>query len=133
VQSSPDDSETVRSLRRELARIDRAIVMLLAARLTLAAKVIAARAERGGRETLRPQEQVVLERVRAWSSELDVPAELVESTFRSLIQAGKERYREAYLEPDLLPGATPVGSRPSEVASLAPLARGKRAVPVSSS
>jgi len=85
------EPESVRALRAELARIDRAIVMLLSARLTVAARVIEARRERGQSVTLVAQERVVLERVRDWSRDLDVPASISEGLFRSLIEAGKER------------------------------------------
>jgi chorismate mutase len=93
VQAVAAESEAVASLREELARVDRAIVVLLSARLTLAARVIAARAGTGGSATLRPQERVVLRRVHDWAADLDVPAEMVGTLFTSLIEAGKERYR----------------------------------------
>jgi len=93
VAAALPESGSVRELRAELARIDRAIVVLLAARLTVAGRVIQVRQELGEKVTLRTQERLVLERVRLWSQELGVPPEVAVAMFRTLIDAGKDRSR----------------------------------------
>ena len=81
--------------RREIEEVDRSIVVLLAARLEAAQRALRARVPRTGRITDPAQERRIVERSRRWARELDVPEEIVEQLFRSLLAAGKRRFRSS--------------------------------------
>jgi len=81
------------SLRRDLEEIDRAIVLLLAARVEAARLTIAYRTERGGAVTLLPQEERVLDRARVWAADVGLAPSVVDTVFRSLIIEGKSPFR----------------------------------------
>ena len=87
-----DPPGTLAELRREIARLDRSLVVLMAARLDAAERAIRLRSERTGRLTDPAQERRILERARRWADELDVPPGVVERLFPELVAAGKRRF-----------------------------------------
>jgi len=87
----PETEPTLADVRREIARSDRTIVCLVAARLRAARRAIRLRVAAGEDLTDRDQEAVVLERAQQWSEELGVPPELAAVLLRALIDAGKGR------------------------------------------
>jgi len=76
-------------LRDEIARIDRALVLLVAARLRVAREAIRVRTATGDPVTHRTQEFVVLDRARGWALENGVSPDLVVGVLRRLVEAGK--------------------------------------------
>lgn len=80
------------SARRELEEIDRAIVLLIAARLDVACSAIRIRARNGGNVEDPAQEAVVLRRARDWAEEAGISPSAVETVFRAIVRAGKDRY-----------------------------------------
>ncbi|HYA55090.1 MAG TPA: chorismate mutase [Thermoplasmata archaeon] len=94
-----DTADPLESVRRDLARIDRAIVLLVAARIEAAVEAIRLRSQRDGRVASPAQEVRVLERARRWAVELGVSPEVIEVIFRAVIESGKERYRVNQLLP----------------------------------
>ena len=82
-------------LREEIGRIDRALVVLVAARLRAARRAIERRVDAGEEVTDGAQELVVVDRARRWADELGVSPEFVERLMRVLIRAGK-----VWAEPD---------------------------------
>ncbi|MGD0588544.1 MAG: chorismate mutase [Thermoplasmata archaeon] len=80
------------AIRRELEEIDRALVLLVAARVETASSAIRIRSERDGRLSDAAQEEVVLSRAKGWAEQAGVPSELVETIFRAMLTAGKERF-----------------------------------------
>jgi len=87
-----EEAPQLRAARQEIEQIDRAIVLLVAARLTAAGAAIRIRRARDGRISDPVQEQLVLARAHAWAEQADVPAWLVETMFRGVLRAGKERF-----------------------------------------
>jgi chorismate mutase len=87
----PETEPTLDDVRREIARIDRTIVCLVAARLRAARRAIRLRVAAGEDLTDRDQEAVVLERAQQWAEELGVPQELAGVLLQALIDAGKGR------------------------------------------
>ncbi len=83
---------SLRSIRRELEKIDRQIVLLLAARVRTALDAIALRSQEGETVTNSAQEDQVLARARAWAAEVGLSPGLVESVLRSTIEEGKRRF-----------------------------------------
>ena len=79
----------LRDLRGEIARIDRAIMVLVAARLRTAHQAIELRVASGEEVTNGGQELVVLDRARKWAEEFSVSPDFSERLFRALIHAGK--------------------------------------------
>lgn len=105
---------TLDDVRHEIARIDRTLVCLVAARLRAARRAIRLRAAAGADLTDRDQEAVVLERAQQWSEELGVPPELVGVLLRALIDAGKGRGVVLQREPAPTgPALRPLIERPS--------------------
>ena len=91
----PPSDESVPALQRarhEIEQIDRALVLLVAARLEAAGSAIRIRTETGGRVTDPVQEELVLARARVWAEQAGVPPWLVETIFRATVKAGKERF-----------------------------------------
>jgi chorismate mutase len=81
---------TLDDLRAEIARIDHALVRLVAARLRAARRAIRLRTATGETVTHRTQELVVLDRARRWAEEAAVSPELMVGVVRRLVEAGKE-------------------------------------------
>ena len=80
------------SLRRDLEEIDRAIVLLVAARVESACTAIRFRVENGEGVSHPVQEARVIARAREWAGELGVSPIAVETIFRAIVRAGKERF-----------------------------------------
>jgi len=76
-------------LRAEIARIDRAIMVLVAARLRTAHQAIQLRVASGEEVTNGGQELVVLDRARQWAREFGISPDFSERLFQALINAGK--------------------------------------------
>jgi len=89
VPREPNPSLT--SLRDRLEEIDRAIVLLVAARVEAAGLAIAVRSQADGSLTDPAQEEVVVHRARRWAEQQGLTPALVESVFRMMIEAGKAR------------------------------------------
>jgi chorismate mutase len=79
-------------LRTEIEGIDRALLLLLVARMNAAGRAIDARIARGEPVTDTLQEQKVMDRSRGWGEQLGLPRPLVEGLFRDLLDTGKARY-----------------------------------------
>ena len=77
-------------LRQGIARIDHALVHLMAARFEAARRAIRHRSLRGDGPTDVDQEALVLDRAHRWASEVGLPPELVAQILRSLVEAGKD-------------------------------------------
>lgn len=80
---------TLDDLRAEIARIDHALVLLVAARLRAARQAIRFRLATGETVTHRAQELLVLDRARRWADEVAVPPELMVGVLRRLVEGGK--------------------------------------------
>lgn len=111
--------------RREIERLDRAIVLLLAARLEAAGRAIAWRSARGREPTDPAQERRVLLRSRRWARDLGVPEELVERLFQTLIEEGKTRFRTGGAPSGPLPVTALRDGGPTATAALEGAARTK--------
>ena len=79
----------LRDLRAEIARVDRAIMVLVAARLRSAHQAIRLRVASGEEVTNGGQELVVIDRARKWAEEFGISPDFSERLFRALIDAGK--------------------------------------------
>lgn len=95
MRTNRSDLGSLARLRREIAEVDRSIVVLLSARLEAAQRALRVRVPRTGEVTDAAQERRILERSRRWARELDVPEKLVELLFRGLLAAGKQRFRSS--------------------------------------
>lgn len=91
--NGPEPDQTLRELREEIARIDHAIVLLVAARLRAARRAIDWRAAHGEDQTNRDQELVVRDRAREWARQVAVPPEFAVHVIQALVNAGKEPAR----------------------------------------
>jgi chorismate mutase len=91
VGASPS-GPSLESVRRDLEQIDRAIVLLVAARLEAACAAIRCRSRRDGRVANPAQEARVLARARAWGREFGLSPELTNTIFRAMVDAGKARF-----------------------------------------
>jgi len=80
------------TLRRELEEIDRALVLLIAARIDVAVSAISIRSGVDGCLTDPTQEEVVLRRARGWAELAGVSPSTVEAVLRAVVAAGKERH-----------------------------------------
>jgi chorismate mutase len=80
------------SVRRDLEQIDRAIVLLVAARLDAACTAIRCRSRQDGRIASPAQEARVLARARGWGKEFGLSPELTNTIFRAMVDAGKARF-----------------------------------------
>ncbi len=81
---------TLRELREEIARIDHAIVFLVAARIRVARRAIEWRAAHGEDRTNRNQELIVRDRAREWAKQVALPPEFAAHLIQALVVAGKE-------------------------------------------
>jgi len=87
-------AESLESIRRDLAEIDRAIVLLVAARVDAAGQAIRLRTQHEGRLANPAQEERVIARARGWAEQVGVSPPVVETIFRAMVDYGKERFRE---------------------------------------
>jgi len=90
--SRPSTSAPLTSIRHDLEEIDRAIVLLVAARLDAAGEAIRLRMAQGDPLENPSQEKRVIERARAWALRMDLSPVLAETILRAMMEAGKERY-----------------------------------------
>lgn len=92
--SVPNVSEpepTLGDLRKELERLDRHLVELVARRLEVAERAVALRLTRGGRPTDRRQESRVRARLRAWAEAEGAPPELLDRLLMEIVGTAKRR------------------------------------------
>ncbi|HYA70354.1 MAG TPA: chorismate mutase [Thermoplasmata archaeon] len=101
------------SVRRDLERIDRAIVILVAARLDAACSAIRLRSQIDGRVADPSQEGRVIARARVWAEQLGVSPVLIEELFRAIVEAGKHRYSSRTVP--LAPSRRSAGTRHARV------------------
>ncbi|EQD74123.1 chorismate mutase [mine drainage metagenome] len=94
------DLDSLDRIRQQIERVDRSIVMMLAARIATAQRALRLRAGHDRNLTDRKQERRVLARSRMWAQDLGVPPALVEDLFRSLIEEGKARFQSATVVPE---------------------------------
>ncbi len=94
------DLDSLDRIRQQIERVDRSIVMMLAARLATAQQALRLRAGHDGNLTDQKQERRVLARSRMWAEDLGVPPALVEDLFRSLVEEGKARFRSDAVVPE---------------------------------
>lgn len=80
------------SARRELEEIDRAIVLLIAARVDAACSAIRIRTRTDGSLEDPAQEALVIARAREWAGQAGISPAAVEAAFRAIVMAGKERF-----------------------------------------
>jgi len=83
------------SLRHDLEEIDRALVLLVAARLEAAGAAIEHRTQRGEPMVDRAQEARVVARAQKWATEVGISPEVVERVFREIVEAGKARFESS--------------------------------------
>lgn len=88
--NDPIPDPTLRELREEIARIDHAIVFLVAARIRAARRAIEWRTVHGEDRTNRSQELIVRDRTREWAKQVALPPEFAAHLIQALIVAGKE-------------------------------------------
>ena len=96
------------SIRREIEEIDRALVLLVAARIDAACSAIRIRSEQDGRLSDPAQEELVLARAQDWAERAGLPPSLVETIFRAVLAAGKARFANSQPSTG---GATPLRAR----------------------
>jgi len=89
-RTGPDPSLV--SLRRDLEKIDRAIVLLVAARVDAACSAIRLRSQKEGRVADPAQEERVIVRAKEWADQLGVSTTLTETIFRAIVESGKEKF-----------------------------------------
>ena len=87
-------THTLETLRREIARIDREILTLVAARTRLAREIGAAKQEAGLRVLDPQQEAAVVRRAAATARELELPDQEVREIFWQLIALSRRTQRE---------------------------------------
>jgi chorismate mutase len=87
-----EPAASLSSLRHELEELDRAIVLLIAARLEVAVAAIRVRSAPKGSISDPAQEERVLARAQLWAVELGISGASMESIFRTIVEAGKARY-----------------------------------------
>lgn len=91
VDSSPA-APSLAAVRRDLEQIDRAIVVLMAARIDAARTAIRCRSRLDGRIANPAQEARVLARAQAWGEPLGLSPTLTETVFRAIVEEGKARF-----------------------------------------
>jgi len=101
----PGAGSSLAAIRQDLELIDRAIVLLLAERISTAGMAIRCRSQFDGRVTNPAQEARVLTRAREWGASLGISADLTDTVFRALVEEGKERYLAA-LGPSVRPSSS---------------------------
>lgn len=87
--SASPPPETVQRIRGRIASIDRALCVLLAARLQAVDELFQEKARRGIAFEDPEQERRVLELVRNWASSLGCPGEAADRVFSAIIREGK--------------------------------------------
>jgi len=87
----PGPRRSLDSMRHDIEEIDRAIVLLVAARVEAAGTAIRFRLEGGAEITDSGQESKVLARARGWADQAGLSPILVETIFQAMLEAGKER------------------------------------------
>jgi len=97
---APPAGPTLVSVRRDLEQIDRAIVLLLAARVDAASTAIRLRSRLDGRIANPAQEARVLARAREWAKDLGLSPDLTDSIFRAILEAGKARFASTAHSPE---------------------------------
>ncbi|HEY1198901.1 MAG TPA: chorismate mutase [Thermoplasmata archaeon] len=80
------------SIRRDLEEIDRAIVLLVAARVEAACTAIRLRSEGNGEVSDPAQEERVLARAQGWAEQAGLSPARVRTIFRAVVGAGKDRF-----------------------------------------
>jgi chorismate mutase len=130
--NDPTVDPALRDLREEIARIDHAIVMLVAARVRAARRAIRLRLAAGEEVTHGTQERAVLDRARLWAEEVAVSPDFIERLMHALVDAGKRWTEPAGEELPPLPeriscrlARATSGPRPSDARSapgISPLA-----------
>jgi chorismate mutase len=80
----------VTAIREEIARLDRSLLLMLAAREDAVRRLFEAKARLGLPLVDRIQEAVVVSRARRWARALGIPPDGVAAVFRRIIAAGKE-------------------------------------------
>lgn len=101
--NDPTVDPALRDLREEIARIDHAIVLLVAARVRAARRAIRLRLAAGEEVTHGTQERAVLDRARLWAEEVAVSPEFIERLMHALVDAGKRWTEPAGAELPPLP------------------------------
>ncbi|MGA7476485.1 MAG: chorismate mutase [Thermoplasmata archaeon] len=80
------------SVRRDLEEIDRAIVLLVAARVEAAGAAIRLRCEGNGRVSDPAQERRVIARAQGWAEQAGLSPARMRTIFRAVVEAGKDRF-----------------------------------------
>jgi chorismate mutase len=80
------------SVRRDLEEIDRAIVLLVAARVEAAGTAIRLRSEGNGRVSDPAQERRVIARAQGWAEQAGLSPARMRTIFRAVVEAGKDRF-----------------------------------------
>jgi chorismate mutase len=88
-----EEAPSLLAVRREIERIDRALVLLVAARVEAACSAIRIRSETDGQISDSVQEELVIARAQAWAEQVGISPTFVETMFRAVLAAGKERFR----------------------------------------
>jgi len=112
------------SLRHDLEEIDRAIVLLVTARVEAACEAIRCRVENGESISNPVQEARVIARARGWAEGRGVSPIAVETIFRAIVRAGKERYATWNGSSPVTPPAKTSGRTPAGAAARAKTAGG---------
>jgi chorismate mutase len=80
------------SVRRDLEEIDRAIVLLVAARVEAAGTAIRLRSQGSGQVSDPMQEERVIVRAQDWAAQAGLSATRTGTIFRAVVEAGKDRF-----------------------------------------
>ncbi|MFZ0699661.1 MAG: chorismate mutase [Thermoplasmata archaeon] len=88
---SPRAKASLAAYRREIAEIDRGIVLLLADRWATVRETMGFKRSRHLPLFDEAQEERVLARSRRWARELDLSAPVVDRLFRSIMEEGRRR------------------------------------------
>jgi chorismate mutase len=90
----PPGARSLEALRREIARIDRELIALIAERTRLAREIGAAKHAAGMRVLDPPQEAAVVRRAATLARELELPDQEVREIFWQLIALSRRTQRE---------------------------------------
>ncbi|MGP8158802.1 MAG: chorismate mutase [Thermoplasmata archaeon] len=80
------------AIRRDLEEIDRALVLLVAARVEAAGTAIRLRSQGNGRIADPAQEERVIARAEGWAEQAGLSPARMRTIFRAVVESGKERY-----------------------------------------
>jgi len=80
------------AIRRDLEEIDRALVLLVAARVEAAGTAIRLRSQGDGRIADPAQEERVITRAQQWAEQAGLSPARMRTIFRAVVESGKERY-----------------------------------------